>query len=302
MAKLISFGSVNVDLSARVQQLPRPGETVAAQSLDITLGGKGANQAVAAALSAEEHTSVAMVATLGNDSFADFAERQLQSHKVDTANVQRSASSPTGIALIHVDAAAENCITVAAGANAQLRADSCLALLGTAQALLLQLETPLAQVLALAQAAAKQQLLTILDPAPAQELPKELLLAVDILTPNETEATTLLRKRGEPMAMAQELHALGARQVIVKCSAAGIAYAGEMGNGSLPAFAVDSIDSVAAGDAFNGALAAALVSGVGFSQALCFASAAGALATTKAGAAQAMASHDEIQNLLSQHG
>ena len=302
MAKLVSFGSVNVDLSARVQQLPRPGETVAAQALDITLGGKGANQAVAAALSADEYTSVAMVATLGNDSFADFAERQLQSHKVDTTNVQRSASSPTGMALINVDAAAENCITVAAGANAQLRADSCLALLGTAQALLLQLETPLAQVLALAQAAAKQPLLTILDPAPAQQLPEDLLRAVDILTPNETEAATLLGRSGEPMAMAQELHSRGARQVIVKCSAAGIAYAGELGNGSLPAFAVDSVDSVAAGDAFNGALAAALVAGVGFSQALRFASAAGALATTKAGAAQAMASRAEIQNLLSSHG
>ena len=302
MAKLVSFGSVNVDLSARVQQLPRPGETVAAQALDITLGGKGANQAVAAALSADEHTSVAMVATLGNDSFADFAEQQLQSYKVDTTNVQRSASSPTGIALINVDAAAENCITVAAGANAQLRADSCLALLGAAQALLLQLETPLPQVLALAQAAAKQPLLTILDPAPAQQLPEDLLRAVDVLTPNETEAATLLGRSGEPMAMAQELHALGARQVIVKCSAAGIAYAGELGNGSLPAFAVDSVDSVAAGDAFNGALAAALVAGFEFIEALRFASAAGALATTKAGAAQAMASRAEIQNLLSQYG
>ena len=302
MAKLVSFGSVNVDLSARVQQLPRPGETVAAQALDITLGGKGANQAVAAALSADDHTSVAMVATLGNDSFADFAEQQLQRYKVDTTNVQRSASSPTGMALINVDAAAENCITVAAGANAQLRADSCLALLGVAQALLLQLETPLAQVLALAQAAAKRPLLTILDPAPAQELPEELLLAVDILTPNETEAAILLGRSGEPMAMAQELHDRGARQVIVKCSAAGIAYAGELGNGSLPAFAVDSVDSVAAGDAFNGALAAALVAGVEFTQALRFASAAGALATTKAGAAQAMASCAEIHNLLSQYG
>ena len=302
MAKLVSFGSVNVDLSARVQQLPRPGETVAAQALDITLGGKGANQAVAAALSADENTSVAMVATLGNDSFADFAEQQLQSYKVDTTNMQRSASSPTGMALINVDAAAENCITVAAGANAQLRADSCLALLGTAQALLLQLETPLAQVLALAQAAAKQPLLTILDPAPAQQLPEELLRAVDIITPNETEAATLLGRSGEPMAMAQELHDRGARQVIVKCSAAGIAYVGGLGRGSLSAFAVDSVDSVAAGDAFNGALAAALVAGVGFSQALRFASAAGALATTKAGAAQAMASRAEIQNLLSSYG
>ena len=302
MAKLVSFGSVNVDLSARVQQMPRPGETVAAQALGITLGGKGANQAVAAALSADEHTSVAMVATLGNDSFADFAEQQLQRYKVDTTNVQRSANSPTGMALINVDAAAENCITVAAGANAQLRADSCLALLGAAQALLLQLETPLAQVLALAQAAAKRPLLTILDPAPAQELPEELLLAVDILTPNETEAAILLGKSGEPMAMAQELHDRGARQVIVKCSAAGIAYVGELGNGSLPAFAVDSVDSVAAGDAFNGALAAALVAGVEFTQALRFASAAGALATTKAGAAQAMASCAEIHNLLSQYG
>ena len=295
---LLSFGSVNIDLCAQVASLPRPGETISAASLAVTLGGKGANQAVAAARSSTNDTEVVMVATIGDDSFADWASQQLHSYGVNTDALQRQANASTGIALIHVDAEAENSITVAAGANAHLRARRCRDLLQDARVLLLQLETPLAQVQALAEAAQEHPLLCILDPAPAQQLPEALLRAVDIVTPNETEAATLLGKSTEPMTMAQELHELGARQVIVKCSAAGLVYAGELGCGRLPAFAVDAIDSVAAGDAFNGALAAALGSGAEFVAALRFASAAGALATTKSGAAQAMPSRGEIMELL----
>ena len=295
---LLSFGSVNIDLCARVASLPRPGETISAASLAVTLGGKGANQAVAAARSSTNDTEVVMVATIGDDNFADWASQQLHSYGVNTDALQRQANASTGIALIHVDDNAENSITVAAGANAHLRAQRCRDLLQDARVLLLQLETPLAQVQALAEAAQEHPLLCILDPAPAQQLPEALLRAVDIVTPNETEAATLLGKSTEPMTMAQELHELGARQVIVKCSAAGLVYAGELGCGRLPAFAVDAIDSVAAGDAFNGALAAALGSGAEFVAALRFASAAGALATTKSGAAQAMPSRDEIMALL----
>ena len=292
---LISFGSVNVDLSVRLQRLPRAGETVLAESLQLALGGKGANQAVAAAQCSAAPTL--MLATVGNDNFADFALEQLRCYGVDTSKIVRVSDS-TGIALIHVDAQAENSITVVSGANARLTARACQDLLALARVLLLQLETPIAAVHELALAAQTHKVCTILDPAPARQLAPELLRAVDIITPNEGEAATVLGQADTPERMAQQLLELGARQVIIKCSQQGIVYAGELATGTMPAFSVDAIDSVAAGDAFNGALGAALAADVSFSSALRLASAAGALATTKTGAAQAMPTRADIDKLI----
>ena len=295
---ILSFGSINVDLSARVERLPRAGETILATSLQTALGGKGANQAVAAARAGGNSV---LLGAVGADSFGGYAQEQLTSYGVDISKVECTLKHSTGVAWIHVDAQAENSITVVAGANSQAKARSAEPVLDATGVLLLQLEVPLEQVQLVAQSARAHGVLTILDPAPARSLPTELLSSVDILTPNETEAATLLGRSAPAAEMAQDLLALGVEQVIVKCSSRGLAYAGKDGEGELPAFEVQAIDSVAAGDAFNGALAVALAEKQPWLQALRFAAAAGALATTRGGAAAAMPERAEIEELLAQH-
>jgi ribokinase len=294
---VVVFGSINMDLVARTPRLPAPGETITGHTFFTVPGGKGANQAVAAA---RLGVPTRMVGRVGQDVFAPTLLASLADAGVDTAGVVETAG-PSGVAAIAVDDRAENTIVVVPGANGEVgeadlgRLESAL---DGARALLLQLEIPLAAVVAAARAARRRGVTVILDPAPARELPADLYALADIITPNETEAELLL---GFPVrdeqAAARATHELlerGVGRVVIKMGGRG-AYAADATGGALaPAFAVTPVDTVAAGDAFNGGLAAALSEGLPFAEALRWGLAAGAISVTRAGAQSSMPSRAEL--------
>lgn len=298
---IIVFGSINMDLVVQTPRLPAPGETLAGHSFFTAPGGKGANQAVACArLGAETH----MLGRVGNDVFSGALRESLSTAGVNIAGVA-SCEGPSGIAAIAVNDAGENTIVIIAGANASLGQEDLTrleALLPRAQVLLLQLEVPLESVIAAAQAAQRQGVTVILDPAPARILPNVLLQASTIITPNETEAALLV---GFPLITEQdveraalELLRRGVKHVVIKRGAQGAYWHNGIVGMLLPSFPVKAVDTVAAGDAFNGGLATALQAGRRFEEALRWGLAAGALAVTKPGAQQAMPSRAELQALL----
>ncbi len=303
---IVSVGSVNVDVTAYPDRLPAPGQTVHAARYALGLGGKGANQAAAAARLGHR---AELAGRTGDDAFAALARAALARLGVGTACLATDPAHPTGIALIGVDASGENAIIVAAGANAALddtdvaRAG---ALLDRAAVLLLQLEVPVAASLAAALRARAAGARVVLDPAPAPAggLPDALWRCVDVVTPNETETEALVGLRPRTPEEAHEaagrLLALGAGCAVVKLGARGVAFrtAGEAG--FVAPFRVRAIDTVAAGDCFNAGLAVALARGDALGEAVRFAAACGALATTRAGAAEAAPGLDEVTALLEQ--
>ena len=297
------FGSINIDVTAYSRRLPSPGETIHGDSYALGLGGKGANQAVAVARLGGEPGFVGRV---GRDAFGGMARAELERYGVPTAAIADDDSAGTGIAIIAVDAAAQNCITVIAGANFQLGdADvSRLAGLGDPRVLLLQLEVPLAANIAAAKMARKRGALVILDPAPApiDPLPDELLGLVDVITPNEVECAALTGIRpasaGDARRAADVLLARGISRAVVKMGANGAFWRGPEGEGHVARFAVEAIDTVGAGDCFNGGLAVALAAGKPMGEAVRFASACGALSTTRRGAAAAAPTLAEVERLL----
>jgi len=245
-----------------------------------------------------------MIGRVGDDVFGEALRQSLRGYGVDVAGVT-TQPGPSGVAVIAVDDAAENTIIVVPGANATLgAADLALldAALADARVLLLQLEVPLDAVVAAARLGRQRGVTVLLDPAPAQPLPLELYALTDIITPNETEAAALvgfpIRDAGEAVRAAQALLERGARRAIVKLGSRG-AYWADGATGELaPAFPVEAIDTVAAGDAFNGGLAAALDAGLAFAESIRWGLAAGALSVTKAGAQQSMPSREEVAALL----
>lgn len=300
---VLVFGSINVDIALYAHRLPRPGETVHGERYAIGLGGKGANQAVAAArLEAATH----LVGRIGQDEFGDRARAALDRHGVHCETLQR-CETPTGIALIGVDDAAQNCITVVPGANFAVD-DSDVRrlerLLPQARCLLLQLELPLPTVMAAARAANAAGVPVLLDPAPAppEPLPPALLGAVDVLTPNETETEALLGRRPttaeEALNAAQTLQAQGVGAAAVKLGERGVAFRSSDTQGFVRPYPVQSVDTTAAGDAFSGGLASALARGEVLADAVRFAAACGALAATRAGAADAMPTAREVRALI----
>ena len=303
--RIIIFGSINIDLSGRMARLPRPGETLHGETFSTELGGKGANQAVAVA---RLGARAALVARVGTDAFGSLAIDRLAALGVDTAALTIDPAAPTGIAMIQVDALGANTIAVFAGANARLGLDddlarAALALRG-ASVLLLQLEVPLAANLAIARLARSAGVTVVLDPAPCPDsgLPDELLQAADIITPNEVEAEALTgiacTSADAARRAAQQLVALGAGLAIVKLGGRGAYLSGRGFDAVVPAFSVRAIDTVAAGDCFNGGLAVALAEGLALPAALRWACACGALATTRSGAAEAMPTRAEVLALL----
>ncbi|GBR52623.1 ribokinase [Gluconobacter sphaericus NBRC 12467] len=305
---ILSFGSINIDLTARCQRLPRPGETVHADSYAIGLGGKGSNQAAAAARLAQAFdVDVALAGRVGCDAFGAQAQASLAGFGVDLSPLRDDADHPTGIALIGIDAAAENCITVAGGANMAVDETDIVAAapwLDRAKVLLLQLEIPQSAVLAAARRTRSAGGLVVLDPAPAPEhgLPEALWSEIDILTPNESETFSLTGIRPttveEARKAAEILLAKGVRAVLVKMGAKGVFWHDGTGSGHLPPFRVVPIDTVAAGDCFNAGLAVALASGESLPDAARIASACGALATTRRGAADAAPEWNEVEALI----
>lgn len=299
---IVVFGSINMDLVVRTPRLPAPGETLTGHAFFTAPGGKGANQAVACA---RLGAPTRMIGRVGDDVFGAALLAGLHADGIDTSGVIAQAGISSGTAAIAVNDAAENTIIIVPGANGQVGADDLARLepaLAGARALLLQLEVPLAAVMAAAQLARARGVAVILDPAPAQPLPAELYATCDIITPNEVEAGMLV---GFPIdsieaaaRAAAELLARGARTAIIKMGARGAYWHDGSSGGFVPVFKVAAIDTVAAGDAFNGGLAAALDAGLPFAEAVRWGMAAGAISTTRVGAQPSLPTRAEVLALL----
>jgi len=303
MTKIIVFGSINMDLVTKTPRLPIAGETLQGYEFFTAAGGKGANQAVAAArLGISTH----LVGRLGNDDFGRQLLAGLQVAGVHTEGVLVDETTSSGVAVIAVDLRGENNIIIVAGANGRINqqdVDRLKDLLPEATALLLQLEIPLPAVLEAAQAARQQEVRVILDPAPMPSvLPPELFGLIDIITPNEVEATELVGfpVNGQDSAAkaADQLLQRGVGTVIVKLGSQGVFCATAEEGFFIPAFPVQAVDTVAAGDAFNGALAAALAQGVPFREAVVWGAAAGAISATKAGAQSSLPDRETFEAFL----
>ncbi|BAY14801.1 ribokinase [Anabaenopsis circularis NIES-21] len=286
---IIVFGSINIDLVATATHLPTSGETLLGNDFFQIPGGKGANQAVALArLGIPTH----IVGRVGTQSFGAELLNHLQTAGVQTGNILLDETVSSGVAIIIVDDAGQNQIVVIPGANGKVNHEDIerlLPLLPTAKALLLQLEIPLSAVVAAAKAGRNANIIVILDPAPAQSnLPAELYPLVDIITPNEVEAGQLVGFKVDSPESAAKAGAVllqrGVKSAIVKLGAKGVVCATTEETFFVPAFSVNVVDTVAAGDAFNGGLAAALYTGMTLRQAVIWGAAAGALAATKSGA------------------
>jgi ribokinase len=304
---VVVAGSLNMDFVVRTGQLPAPGETVLGHGFQMIPGGKGANQAVAAGKLGAGSVTVKMIGRVGMDLFADHLKASLASAGVDVSAVHVSRAQPTGVALIAVDAAGQNQIVVASGANGDFApgdVEGMRRVMKGARLALFQLETPLATVAACLKMAREEGVRTILDPAPAQPLPADLLREVDILTPNEVEAFMLLARPPERItpaeapAVAAALAALGARMVVLKLGDRGCFFHGAGEAYHVPGFAVEAVDSTAAGDTFNAALAVALAEGAAIGHALRFANAAAAISVTRMGAQASAPGRAEVDALV----
>ncbi len=304
---VIVFGSINMDIVARTPRLPEPGETITGRAFFTAPGGKGANQAVAAA---RLGVPTRMVGRVGGDTFGQELLQQLRQAGVDTTGVLTDPETSSGVAIIAVDDAAQNNIIIVPGANGrvdQTDVDRLAGFLPQAKILLLQLEAPLEASLAAARLARQHGLTVILDPAPARDLPAEAYTLANIITPNEVEAAQLvgfpIRTIADGHRAAAVLVERGVTTAVVKLGDRGAVFATRehadgIRYGLTPAFKVQAVDTVAAGDAFNGALAAALVEGHPLDTALQWAAAVGALSTTRAGAQPSMPTRAEFESFL----
>ncbi len=286
--EIVVVGSLNMDLVARAPRLPVPGETVPGRSFATVPGGKGANQAVAAA---RLGARTAMIGCVGDDAFGASLRGRLEADGIDAGGVRVAAGAGTGVALIVVDDTGRNGIVVVPGANGLLGpadVDAHWLAIAGARVVALQLETPLATVEHAARQARALGKTVVLNPAPAHPLPDGLLACADYLVPNETEASALTGVEVTSVATATEAgHRLlraGARTVLVTLGAGGVVAVGPDGASHHPARRVEAVDTTAAGDTFIGGLCAALVRGRAPAAAIAFAQAAAAISVTRPGA------------------
>lgn len=304
LKRICVIGSMNVDCILKLARFHQPGETILAESMTSSPGGKGGNQAVAAA---KLGVPVRMVGMLGTDDNGRLYERTLRENGVDLSLVQVLTETPSGLAIIEVDARGENRIIVVAGANMALTPayiDEVLPQLLEDDIFLFQLESPIDTVCHAAKLLHAHGKTVVLDPAPAAPLPDALLACVDYLTPNRTELSVLsgmeVQTDEEVLTAAKSLLARGSGAVIAKLGGGGCLYIDPATVLRVPGFHVDTIDTTAAGDSFNAGFAAALSLGQNTAQALRFANAVGALSTTGSGAQGAMPSRAEAERLLTQ--
>jgi ribokinase len=300
--RIVVVGSSGTDMIIRVERIPRPGETLIGGQFAMAAGGKGANQAVSAARAGGDVTFVARV---GRDNFGEQSIAGFVSDGIDVQHVLRDGKAPSGTALIFVAKDGENSIAVSSGANARLtpadvrRARS---VFNGAAVLIVQLESPLATVQAAVSIAVRNGLQVILNPAPARALPDSLLRQVSILTPNETEAELLTGVKVNSDAAAAKASAIlrrrGVQTVILTLGARGAFVATEGGTQLVSGFKVKAVDTTAAGDVFNGALAVALAEQRPLQQAVRFANAAAAIAVTRLGAQPSAPSRRQIERML----
>ena len=288
MSKIVVIGSSNTDMIVRSERIPCAGETILGGQFHTAAGGKGANQAVACAQAGGDVTFIARV---GNDIFGNQALAGFREQGLDVTHVKQDDQTPSGVALIMVDAQGQNSIAVASGANLNVSVADVQAVadvIEEAALVLMQLEIPLETVEAVAQIASRAQVPVILNPAPAQPLSDTLLEQVTILTPNETESQMLtgceVRTESQAAAAAHKLKTKGPKTVIITLGELGAYVVSDTIDQLVPTFTVEPMDTTAAGDTFNGALAAALAEGQPLCKAVTFAHAAAALSVTKLGA------------------
>jgi ribokinase len=299
MNKLVVLGSVNADHVLQVPSFPRPGETVQGSNYQVIAGGKGANQAVAAA---RLNADIGFIASVGDDSFGINIRENLRLEGINIDSVKMHPNCPSGIAMIQVTDSGENNICLSPEANAKLTAEaieSALEKVRQADYLLMQLETPICGIERAAQVAKEAKTKIILNPAPARELSDKLLSKIDIITPNETEAELLTGVKVDGAESAQEaakiLHEKGVDMVIITLGAKGV-FLSEREQGELiPGFCVEAKDTTAAGDTFNGAFVTGLLEQMPVRSAISFAHAAAAISVTRLGAQTSIPNRHEVE-------
>ena len=304
MAKLLVVGSLNMDLVVRVAHLPAPGETILGGEFHTIPGGKGANQAVAAARLGAE---VTMVGRVGTDGFGQTLRANLASEGINVSCLHSDPSASTGVALITVDQPGQNTIVVASGANMRLtpaEIEAAFAQIAGVEVVMMQLESPIDCVETAARLALRSGARTILNPAPARSLPATLLAQVDILVPNEIEASLL---SGVPVSdldtadrAARQLFTHGIKTVVVTLGGKGALLVANKNEASvhIPAYPVQVVDTTAAGDAFVAGLAIGLGEGMSLFEAVQLGNAAGALSVTHLGAQPSLPTRQEVSQFL----
>jgi ribokinase len=300
-ANIVVVGSMNMDLVVKVAHAPVPGETILGQQFAMVPGGKGANQAVAAA---RLGANVKMVACVGDDLFGSQMIRQLDQEGIQTSFVRTMPQESTGVAVIQIGQDGDNSIVVVPGANMSLtpeHVDSAAELFEGADILLVQLEIPLPAVLKAIELAQRFGLRTILNPAPAVKLPESLLQQVDVITPNETEAAILAFGSVDTVGDIHErLHALkqlaGKADIIVTNGDKGVVYNIQDLQGSYPAHKVKVVDTTAAGDSFNAGVAVRWGEGASLEAAIDFATKVAAIAVTRFGAQTSLPTRLEVEH------
>lgn len=297
--KILVVGSINMDLVVRVGHSPKPGETVLGSDFATFPGGKGANQAVAASRLGGE---VSMVGRVGMDDFGNALLQELVENKVKTAHVIKDPTAPTGIAMITVAPDGENMIVVASGANSKVSekdVNDAQSLMSEMDIMLVQMECPFETINTAIELADLYDLPVILNPAPAQSLSKEFLSRVAYLTPNQSELSLLTDEEGLDEGI-QKLRSWGVQNIIVTLGSQGARVVSNDIDLHLQAYKVTAVDTTAAGDAFNGALAVAIAEGEPLVKAVRYGMAAGALAATKRGAQPSLPTKDEVDVFLEQ--
>jgi ribokinase len=301
-SKIVVVGSSNTDMIIKVPHVPVPGETIIGGTFSTAAGGKGANQAVAAARAGGD---VTLVARVGEDMFGQQAKDGFVKDNINVDHVLNDKDAPSGVALIFVGEDGENSIAVASGANANLSpsdVESASDAILSADILIMQLETPLETVQKAATIASEKGVKVILNPAPACELSDDILSYVSILTPNESEAELLtgikVQSEKDAAAAADALMAKGIETVIVTMGAKGAFVVTADSKELVGGFSVKAVDATAAGDVFNGTLAVAMAEGKPLKEAVKFANAAAALSVTKLGAQPSAPTREEIEKFL----
>lgn len=297
-------GSINLDLVVSAEHIPRPGETLAGNSFRTFFGGKGANQAVAAA---RLGYPVTLIGKVGEDAFGLQLIESLRCDGVETSFIEKVPGA-TGVALIITDDRGENSIVVVPGANSQLGPSDVEQhedILSNAGMILTQLEIPLETVDALGKIAKERNVPLVLDPAPAQFLPASILRNLRWITPNEVETSHLLHSFGQEIPendAAKQLLAQGVSHVVLKLGPRGALVVEDAQTKTMvPAFRVQAVDTTAAGDAFNGAFAVALLRGKSAPEAVRFANAVAAISVTRRGAQPSMPTSEEVRQFMEQH-
>ena len=299
MNKIVVIGSSNTDMVVRSEHLPRPGESVLGGDFMMAGGGKGANQAIAVARMGH---NVVFSAAVGRDMFGDAAVAGYQRFGVDTSYIVRK-DTPSGIALIMVDGAGQNSISVALGANNCLTAEDVMPALESVSAgdiVLLQLEIPMSTVDACVAVAAAKGAKVVLNPAPAAVVSEQTLSKLYLITPNQTEAQTLtgieVVDEASATAAAKALTVKGVERVVITMGSQGSLLYEDGVSEIIPAHKVSAVDTTAAGDVYNGALCAAIAEGMPLGDALRFATKAAAISVTRAGAQPSVPSREEVDN------